>query len=563
MNWLVTNLEQKVQNFQNEITFSYGKIFWNNKVQFIQKENLTIWVDGYLLPNYENFEELKGLSQLELVHFLYKKEGLDFPKSLKGIFTLLVYDGNTLQIFSDQVGIKKFFYFKQGSKFGFSDSLKILSNLLPKVEIEREALVDHILFNHHILGKSFVKGISFSTNATKVQIDTNFQVSCYWKFEELLDKKNLKSLEKSPQFFQKLVNSYLDYLDTKKFSCPITGGIDCRTILSAVDMDKFDISTYSYGNEKSLDVIYAKNLTKKIGLKYQNYDLNDPIEEEYQDLAKKIITTGNALTSIHRSHRLNAVLREAKNNDTMFLGYMGGELARGLFPDDLIISSFVRKTWNGENIKESILCSFKEASFKFNEQDIEYALKRVNELKNWFESPNKYFHFSLEMMSEIHFAQDINLFAQFCSFVIPVYLDIDYLNYIFQTEFNLLNRTNMTQNPILRLKGPEFHLRIINELNPKIAKEKLSKGYSPKDYQSILKLGISVLKNRVLPQKDESNFTYRNWYEKFIQKYDFSSMSDFFDVEDESLINKEFSTEKTCFNLSRILEGSLYFKEYK
>lgn len=561
MNWLVTNFETKIQKFQNEIGFGTSKIFWNDKVSFLQKKDFRIWIDGYLTPRYENFEKTKKLSQLDLVYLLYQEEGENFHKFIKGIFTLLIYDGKSLQIFSDQVGIKKFFYTNKETFFAVSDSLKTLAKLLPKVEVEREALVDHILFNHHVLGKSFVKGISFSTNATKVQVVPNFQVSNYWKFENLLYNKSSKPLEKASIFFGKLVNHYLEYFKVKKFSCPVTGGIDCRTILSAIDTNNFDISTYSYGNPKSLDVIYAENLTTKLGLKYKNYDLAEPIEEKYQKLVNEIISNGNALTSIHRSHRLNSVIEESKDNDTMFLGYMGGELARGLFPDDLIISPFVRKTWGDENLKSSILSSFQEAFFKYEQSDIDYALERVKELTNWFESPNKYFYFALEMMSEIHFAQDINLFAQHCNYVIPIYLDIDYLEYIFQTDYNLLNRTNMTQNPILRLKGPEFHLKIINDLSPKIAKEKLSKGYSPKDYQSILKLGLSVLKNRILPQKDESNFTYRNWYKKFIRKYNLNSKSGFFELTNE-IVNKEFSTEKTCFNLSRVLEGNLYFKEY-
>ena len=171
------------------------------------------------------------------------------------------------------------------------------------------------------------------------------------------------------------------------------------------------------------------------------------------------------------------------------------------------------------------------------------------------------FHFLLRLKAHIHFAQDLNLFTNYVKQVIPIFMDIDYLQMIFNTKFNLLHKKNLTTNRLMRINAPAFSCALIESLSTKMGEIQLSKGYSPQEYNR--NKVSAAIKSRFRKKKERKfsvTFGYQDWYATFFSNHDsvVKDSEEFFDVKLAEMTILENSTnlrdESSCMPFSRIIE---------
>ena len=122
--------------------------------QPMANEAQTIWVtfNGEIYNHKELRHELearghrfKGHSDTEVIPHLYEEKGLDFVKSLRGMFALAIYDtvSQTLVLARDHFGIKPLFFAPSRCRLAFASEIRPLVEL-PGVDtrIERQAVFD-------------------------------------------------------------------------------------------------------------------------------------------------------------------------------------------------------------------------------------------------------------------------------------------------------------------------------------------------------------------------------------------------------------------------------------
>lgn len=556
--WLLTN-RSDIRIPPGAVKHEYsGYSFFVEEEDHLQIESgddAAIVIDGYILPRREQYERLSRYPQLQLVRHLLVEHPEPPAGAVKGIFTLIVAEKSGFRILSDHLGLKKYFYLPDRDQFIITDNLYVLLDNI-KPDISRAAIVSHVLLNHYIDGCTLVEGVMYNGMAQTIAFDgRELSFGRFWQPTDLIASRAAFDHEDVANLLGKLIDDYLSYLHIQTPSVAATGGLDCRMIIAALLNTECRPITYTYGHPSSADVLFGRAAAQALSLPYSNYYV-EPTVQWYGSLAEEIWDKGQSLVSLHRAHRLYAVKQEAEKADALFFGYLGGELVRGLWPDDLIVSRYMRRVWAEGKYRQGITeDAFNAAFFRYGNKELETAEEILATVD--LDSEYRYFHYLLQVVASIHYAQDIMLFSRYRT-VVPVFQDVDYLNVLFATKFSMLDQKRFSRSFRDRMGAPEFHARVINTLHPFMATIPLSKNYTPAGYlkNKYVTYITKYLKDRLTANKYSVNFSYQNWFKGFLReglrRHD--KYSEYFHPVTNELDQRHIRTEKDAFAFSRLME---------
>lgn len=474
-----------------------------------------VLIDGYVLSR-ENSSFKLSLSDLEeSLYQLYSLKGEKFIDEIKGNFVIIIIEKDKFSIYNDHIGINKYFYWSEGNEFIISnDFAEIVKSV--KVELDYNHIAIHSIMHHFIAGQTLFNNIYCSTYANRVTYKSKeLTFGRYWKFSELLNlSKQSIIYKKVSDDFLRITQSYLDFFKPKQVSMSLTGGMDSRVILSALLNLNTKPNTFTFGNAESKDVKIAENIAKKFGLKHDNY-FAEQNSQTYDNLVNEIIMTGNSITHLHRAHRLDAIKKDKitnPTNDLLFIGHMGGEGIRGLGYNNYFASQvFENVNERKGTIKEEIETLLKGYFHNINTVDYDKVsdfLKGQNYFKN-SKQINK-FYFLYEHVASIHHAQDINIYARYIDKVIPIYLDIDYLNLLYSSTFSMFSKQSRRDNP-------KLYCNLINIQLSALSTIKFSNNFTPNEFLvSPYFAGICKFIRDKTSTKTKTNYDYGDWYQKYI-----------------------------------------------
>jgi len=531
MNWVFgknkviknSNLTLKINTYSFQI----------NNENLVEKysNNLTIIIDGYIIPRYSFYEELKHYSEKELIAFLYQKHGLGFVKFIKGSFVIVIIDKEKVYFINDFHSFKKFFFYQKKNELLIADELSQISNLI-NLKPDNENIAMFCLMEHFVGGFSLFQDVSFSKPATILEINTVTSKTKTWQYFNIEDLISIEKTEETisnfSSFWAKMINNYINYFQPKDIGMTITGGNDSRMILSALLNKGIKANLFSFGNSKSLDVIVAKKIAKKTKYNYNNYQVSDPNIKWFSNYAKKILLKGNSLINIHRAHRFESIEKELiknPNTEMLFGGFMGGDYVKGLIYDHYITPRFL---WeyefgaNKHNLDALIPDLLSKAGINKNHIDIRILKKRINSLP-FIESSdykkrklNTLFH----LIGSMHDWQDTSIFGTKIQYMVNPFMDIDFLEKLYSSTYSFLSIKRSFLYNKLRLGRSDFHIGITNNLAKSLSDiEYAKKGYyNANEY--LKNNPVLLTTKRVLRikkhQQYPANFPYNHWIKDYI-----------------------------------------------
>lgn len=532
---------------------------------YFENDNFSISVWGYVIPRM-NEEDNDILS-------LFVKYRYEFIKYVKGHFIIKIEEkGGATHFYTDHIGIKRLYFWKNETDYIISDNINDVQYLVNQ-NISSTGLALHSLFHHFIAGKTIYENIHYSKPASHFIISTDGKLSIenYWSYQELLSlTEEKRTYQEFANTFKSIVKSYLN-LTSKQVSMTLTGGMDSRIVLGSLLSANHKPHAFTFGNKNSADVEISKKISAKTGIEYNIYDFPNPDKTWYNKLSTEIAHLSNGLVHIHRSHRLDAMKREkAKhpNADTIFLGAMGGEGVRGLHYDDLITTSFVRRLYETKENLEDLVNEYLEKYFHkpgtYNKEEIIEIIKDQNFIKNDYKTNQ--FYLLYELVASLHDTQDIELYYNYYDKVITPFLDIDYLELLFSSQFHLLHKNATSHRFIDRLSIPEFHVNVSHLIDKNLSSIQYSNGFSPNEYL-LGKYAYLVIRGvrKYFKKKYPPNFPYNSWYIEFVNYYLKTidiKVEELFDLEKaKSLMNSNHqSVEGYWHKYSNLIMYSLILK---
>ena len=554
MNWYITNINiistrEIGEHIQRKLFHCFSEIEFNESL--INNKMVKFFIDGYVLPRTEYYDQYSNLKQSELIRKLYAKFGLDFIKYIKGVFNILIIVGEDFYIFNDRHSIKKNFIYQDDDRFLISNNLKIISDNI-KLHLDSENAVSFCLMEHFIDGMTMFKNVTYSKPASKYYYSNVLQSGCYWSPDELLNLEVKKySFDELAEKWRTIIKQYVDYLKPEAITMTLTGGNDSRMILAALLNLGIKPNAFTFGNPKSFDGVVAAEVALCADLNYNNYYVNNPTSEWFEQYGNKIIKMGNSLINIHRAHRLDAIEKEMENNPSneMILGgFMGGEYLKGISYDDYIIPKLFRK-WEENNLHGLE----KELSYSFEEKKIDLRKIKVDRICNYLGSL-KYLNLKNKKERElsylfyhyacIHHSQDPNIFMSYCKYVVNPFMDDDFIEILFSSKYSMLNKNISSKYQFKRFDEPRFHCEIMHRLAPDLSEIKFAKkGYYTVNefwgnrYAYLFKRFYRYIIDR---NNYPQNFSYHAWIEEFIKQKLFNKKSEVSEIFNTEKLNNAF-----------------------
>lgn len=128
-------------------------------------------------------EEFVSSSDTEVILKSYLKWGKDCVNKLRGMFAFAIWDSRTGEIYCarDRIGIKPFYYHKNGNTLYFASEAKALLPFVPEIACEPSALKEYLTFQLYLEGKTLFKDIYELQPGCSIQIKNNtISIRRYW-----------------------------------------------------------------------------------------------------------------------------------------------------------------------------------------------------------------------------------------------------------------------------------------------------------------------------------------------------------------------------------------------
>ena len=546
------------EHLKVKINFLDALLCTNDTFNEYKSTDFHLVVFGNPWPRFENQDFNKPTKGIDWLVTLIQTYGQTFINYVKGDFVIFLEIEKVIYIFNDHFGISSIYY--NSEKAILSDDYNFLQKI--STTFDPDAIAQHILYNRTLGEKTYDACVVNKGGANAIEYSANsFNFKTYWNYKNLQVKSSKKySLQNLIEFCDSNISFFYRWFKVDSTYVTLTGGKDSRSALSILLKQGITPIGINYGNPASKDVVFAMELAEKIGIECHNSNV-DSNSKEYFSLIDELIKS-NSMTSIHRAHRLAAFKAIGKENDTfkvLFNGYLGGELLMGIYPDKLVFTENILSSLNKVKLKSSTNFFEKEhVKIRINHQE-KNDVKIENELDAIFRIGIK------------HHLQDIHLAKKYCNYVFSFFLDVDFVERIFQSQFNFTQVDNQSLNLFKRYNLYRLNCELQYQLAPILRTIPFAKkgNYTVNDYKKgPLFWSVKKVFNHLKESKYPPNFVYstnyRNWLIEqieYIKSDQNSIIHSYFNVSEALQSLKELS--KPSYSESEMLYYSRIWMFYK
>lgn len=456
---------------------------------------------------------------IDLLEKIYNEQKEDFIHYIKGNFILIHLTNDAFRVYSDHFAVRKYFYWHQGTKFIVSSDIReILKHTI--CQPSPENIARYALTYHFTGGTTLYRNIFHNEPAEIIEFNNNkFEKRFYWQPVQLLNlPKNKRDIREISQSLGTVIDTFLNSIDKSRISLSLTGGADTRNLLALFLNKDIKPHLYTYGNPESTDCLKASAIARGLGLNHaiHNIQMNAKTFEQY---ARKIIKHSGGIASIHRAHRVVSVELEKQYADWMFLGTLGGEFIKGVSEDDYIVPAIVYDNWENENYTKDQLARRLHAKFiSPNYIDMQKLLSFIkNEPYMKGAKAERKLNALSFITAHLHDAQDVNLYKSIMNEVFTPFLDVDYLELVFSSQFSFDQKEKLRNKFLARVNNPIYGAEFINSTYKPLLYFLYSGDHKPSEvlFNKYYAALAKIVRQRTRPQYPP-NFPLSKWMADFI-----------------------------------------------
>lgn len=349
---------------------------------FNKDKNLCIMMEGEIY-DYQDLKEdliLKGYSfiinnDVEFILHFYEEYKHEFPKKLKslnGTFLFIIYDyiSNELVICNDRYGLKPLYNYNHENYLIFSSEIKaILQDTNLRRGINPEAAAEFFSFGYVLGDKTLIEGIKLlPPGSIFIYNNSKSEIIRYWDWNTI----NKKEVIDERQIINELGRLWLQAVErrmqgNRKIGAFLSGGLDSRAIVSAINPQYFPIHTLTFGKKDCDDCIFAKGVCDKLGLKHHFVEMT--AERWFSGIKRTVWITEGHLNVVHQ-HSWDAIDRMKELVDINLNGFAGDLIIGGSYLSDDFI-----KILNIEEYTNDVFKKMNEGNI--NSLDLSESLSAV------------------------------------------------------------------------------------------------------------------------------------------------------------------------------------------
>lgn len=266
---------------------------------------------------------------------LYARQPLDFVDQLRGEFALAIVDDSRsrLVIATDAVGsVPVYWTVDEGGFFFGSDLSAVIAAAGSAPALDAAAVADYVTIGAVLGSRTLAKGIQLLAPGTVLVYDwQDGRVSTHRYFDlaalfRPVASDPVRHLEQVQEAFTRAVDRALATDDTVGLS--LSGGLDSRAILSAVNGRASSLRTYTLGVEGCADQVIARQMARLAGTQHQFFELNRSYLRDFlPNMAAMVLATDGMYLSHGLTEMLALQFLEQTGIQVLLRGH-GGELAK-------------------------------------------------------------------------------------------------------------------------------------------------------------------------------------------------------------------------------------------
>ena len=223
----------------------------------------------------------KSHADTEVLIHGYEEYGHELPQKLRGMFSFLIWNSNTEEIFCarDFFGIKPFYYTTDPG-FIFASEIKcILEHPSYKKEFNENALESYLSFQYSALPETFFKGIYKLPPAHYMTIKNGeIRQVRYWEPEfTSVECSEQDAIDKIDVVMQDSIKSHM--ISDVEVGSFLSSGVDSSYVAACFKGSK--TFTVGFDYEKYNEIDFAKSLSEEVGIENYNKLITT---QEYWDI---------------------------------------------------------------------------------------------------------------------------------------------------------------------------------------------------------------------------------------------------------------------------------------
>jgi len=311
-------------------------------------EDGTVWItyNGEIYNFAELRRELEGMghqlashTDTEVIVHLYEEEGPECVKRLNGMFAFAICDlrsgSPTLFMARDHFGIKPFYYFHQGKRFGFASEIKGLLQIPElEAELDPQSLHQYLTFLWVPDPKTMFRHImKLPAGHYAVWRNGELRIQQYWDLtfpatNHQYTRPEAELAEEVRERFRKSVEAQM--VSDVPIGAFLSAGLDSSSIVAMMrqatqrPVRTYTItfpSKYRVGENTLDDPEVATRLARHLGCENQRI----VVEPEVTDLLPKLVWHMDEPTADPAIITAYLVCREARKQATVLLSGVGGD----------------------------------------------------------------------------------------------------------------------------------------------------------------------------------------------------------------------------------------------
>lgn len=255
------------------------------------------------------------------------------PPPLGGGLAALAHDGGTLWAASDALGLRNLYAARLGpDAVAVATHLDLLAPLLPRVQVEAQALAGYLAGVHQLSHRALLAGIERLGPGGTLRFDgARLAIERHPWTEARIDAHPLGTVAR--------------LRDADGARPPLTlglsGGFDSRVLLSHLLDDRADLRLHTFGQATHPDVETAHEIARRIGAPLRHFPPPEDDADRLLDALVRWAVPTNGVTPASSAPRFVFAAPEA--TDTR-LGVDGGfgEIGRGVFFKHFALSRLLR-----------------------------------------------------------------------------------------------------------------------------------------------------------------------------------------------------------------------------
>ena len=270
-----------------------------------------------------------------LIAELYRRQGLKFVSRLEGEFCLALIDEarRRLVLATDPIGSYPLYWRADADGFAFGSDLSAVLRASPRARrLNLRAVADYLTTGAVLGDKTLADGVQLLDPGTVLAYgidDAHVTLEPYVRLASFFEHRwsdHRAYLEAVQTGFQQAVSR----ATTAAFpiGLSLSGGLDSRAILSAVNGKASALRTYTLGVAGCADQIIAERLARIAGTQHRFFELN---RSYLRDFLPNIAAMVSLTDGMYLSHGLTEILAVrflAQTDIGVLLRGHGGELAK-------------------------------------------------------------------------------------------------------------------------------------------------------------------------------------------------------------------------------------------